>query len=103
MAPVPLELDRGIRLAIANRRLLRLTYHTRTRTVEPHDYGLIAGDAKLFAYQRYEEGRTRPPGWRLFTVNSIAALDVLDTEFAGSRDADQDHRFHWNPLLCRVR
>lgn len=103
MAPAFLEDDRGIRFAIEHRRLVRVTYDRRTRVCEPHDYGLINHAPKLLAYQRREEGANRPPGWRLFTVSKIAAFAVLDDTFQGSRDDGQAHRFHWDPLVARVR
>lgn len=102
MAPAPLDLDRNIRLAIGRRRLILVTYNDRARICEPHDYGLINNEPKLLTYQRREDGSSRPPGWRLLAVNKIAALFVLEETFRGSRDDGQTHRFHWDPLICRV-
>ena len=101
--PPPHSLDQHIRAAIAQRRLLQLTYGGRTRIVEPHDYGLINDETKLLVYQRREEGASRPPGWRLLAVGKITALDLLEDTFEGSREAGQDHRFNWAPLFARVR
>ena len=101
--PAPLEIDRSIRYAIRERRLIRLAYSGRTRIAEPHDYGLIDHEARLLAWQRREEGSTRPPGWRLFGVATITRVDVLEESFTGSRDAGQPHRFAWDPLIIRVR
>ena len=102
--PTSIDLDRDIRFAIEHRSLLRLTYDGRTRVCEPHEYGLINHQPKLLAYQRREIGSSRPPGWRLFVVDKLSALVVLDDTFEGSRSATQDHRkFHWDPLVCRVK
>ena len=102
--PASVEIDRDIRLAIEHRHLVRLTYDGRTRVCEPHDYGLINHQPKLLAYQRREVGSSRPAGWRLFALDKVTSLVVLDDSFAGTRDASQDHRkFHWEPLICRVK
>jgi hypothetical protein len=101
--PASIDLDRDIRFAIDHRRLCRVTYDGRTRVCEPHDYGLINHQPKLLAYQRREIGSARPSGWRLFVLDKVTTLIVLDDTFEGSRDVSQDHRkFQWDPLICRV-
>jgi hypothetical protein len=101
--PTSVDLDRDIRFAIEHRRLVRLTYNGRGRVCEPHDYGLINHAPKLLVWQRREDGNTRPPGWRLLALEKVVSLVLLDDEFGGSRDASQQHRFSWDPLIGRVR
>ena len=98
-------IEERLRFAIANTRLIAITYHGRSRTGEPHDYGLRNGTLKLLFFQLREAGRSRrgdAKGWRLLEVSTIAACDVLDDVFRGSRG--QSHRQHldWDELFARV-
>ena len=59
------SVDRLLREAIADRRLVSFTLHGRPRVAEPHDYGLIKGIATLFFYQTGGESNSgKPLGWR---------------------------------------
>lgn len=100
--PAPLDIDRSIRRAIKQRRLIQITYNARVRVAEPHDYGFINGEPKLLVFQRREEAALRPPGWRLLTVGNITTLIVLRDEFDGGRPMGLKHKFKWSPLICRV-
>ncbi|MBB3229105.1 putative DNA-binding transcriptional regulator YafY [Luteibacter sp. Sphag1AF] len=77
----------SISLAIAQHRLLIFTYDGTERIVEPHIYGVDArGEPLLSAYQ--VEGGSRsgqPAGWRLFRMDKMIGLRVLDQHFAGPR------------------
>lgn len=74
--------------AIENRNILRLDYYPGTRIVEPHAYGLSSqGNPLLRAFQT--EGASasnRPFAWKLFRVDRIADLLVLDSSFCAPRD-----------------
>lgn len=74
--------------AIENRSVLRVTYYPGTRIVEPHAYGLSSrGNPLLRAFQT--EGASasdRPFAWKLFRVDRIADLLVLDSTFSVPRD-----------------
>lgn len=73
--------------AIQNQKVLRITYDWGSRTVEPHAYGLNDDDHELLrAYQvsgSSESGETR--GWKLFRVDEISSLSVLEDNFEGPR------------------
>jgi hypothetical protein len=99
------SLDGTLRFAIANKRLIQLRYSGKTRVVEPHDYGLQKGAARLLAFQR---GRTddlhgrRVSGWRLFDVAKIEECTTLEERFPGSRSALHEHHYVWDELYARV-
>jgi hypothetical protein len=93
--------DDELRFAIANKRLLKCTYDTRSRVAEPHDYGLLHGVAKLLAYQ-IRGGRPPVPGWRLLEVSKIEELVVLEQTFRGSRGQAHQRHYPWDTLYARV-
>ena len=93
--------DAELRFAIAHKRLLECTYDTRSRTAEPHDYGLLNGVAKLLVYQ-IRGGRSPVPGWRLLEVSKIEQLLVLEKTFRGSRKQAHQHHYEWDTLFARV-
>jgi hypothetical protein len=103
---VPVEsIDDKLRFAIANRRLLELSYHGRLRVVEPHDYGIQRGTTRLLVYQlRGSGGRPQKSdrGWRLLDVPKISTCTVLDETFPGSRGQSHQQHFVWDVVYARV-
>lgn len=95
------QIDANLRLAIAGRRLVELTYKRDVRIVEPHDYGRRGGVVRLLAYQISGKSTTRPE-WRLFDVARIEQLRVLDRTFAGSRGAAHRTHHEWEAIFARV-
>ena len=81
--------DEQLRFAIANRRLIEVTYGGSLRIAEPYDYGLRKNTATLVMYQLrtsgVPEGKSNR-GWRLLDVSKIEALTVLSESFSGGRD-----------------
>lgn len=99
------QIDHGIREAIPSRRLVRLRYHGKPRIVEPHDYGLRDGAARLLVYQRSVAGDPTAPataGWRDLFVAQIEEIAVLDERFSGSRGSDHVRHIKWDTLFARV-
>lgn len=99
-------IDRLVRTAIAERRLLQLTYKGKTRIVEPHDYGVQDGKTRLFVYQlrvvgESESAKTR--GWRLLEFPDITACAVLEETFKGSRGGSHQKHMSWDVLYARVK
>lgn len=90
--------------AITGKRLVELVYkRTRERVVEPHDYGIQHGIARLFAFQtRGYSHSGKTPGWRWFDVDDITRLRVLDETFPGSRADASQHHAAWDQLFARV-
>ena len=97
-------LDRELRFAIANKRLLQLSYEGATRVVEPHDYGLRNGVRTVLAFQREKAGRRDRDvrGWRWLDAATIADCVVLEAPFRGTRDAPGQQHRHWDVLFARV-
>lgn len=101
---VTTSIDARIRRAIAQKRLIEITYNGRPRVAEPHDYGSINGVERLLIYQlRSKAELSRDSrGWRMLDLSKIESLTVLDDTFAGSRSlAGQDHHA-WDALYARV-
>jgi predicted DNA-binding transcriptional regulator YafY len=76
-----------LRSAITNRNLLEFSYKGHHRVVEPFTYGITPkGNEVLRAYQTdgtSESGAV--PDWRLFSVNKIEGLVILDSHFTQAR------------------
>lgn len=89
--------------AIARKRLVSFTLDGRPRVAEPHDYGIIGGEARLFFYQVGGESRSRAPvGWRWGALDKIAELRVLERTFPGTRPARSGRHVHWDVLIASV-
>src|SRR5262245_7453416 len=98
-------MDRSLRAAIADRRLVEFTLGGLPRVAEPHDYGIIAGVAKLFFYQVGGQSRSASPnGWRWAELTKIEGLRTLhDRErFAGTRPTASGRHVHWDVLFATV-
>ena len=89
--------------AIHERRLLRLTYKGRERVVEPHDYGVHNGVAKLFAYQVGGSSSHKLPAWRWMEEELISNIQLLDRRFRGSRPSVSGRHHKWDKLFIRAQ
>jgi hypothetical protein len=97
------SVDHLLRVAIAQKRLVRFTLNGLTRRAEPHDYGVTTGAARLFFYQVGGQSRSAVPlGWRWATVSAIANLELLDETFSGTRPAASGRHMHWDLLMASV-
>lgn len=76
-----------IHRAIRQRRALRISYGAGSRVIEPHVCGLgRAGQGLLRAYQTAGASASGAPrAWKLFRLDRIASVELLDTTFAGPR------------------
>jgi hypothetical protein len=88
--------------AINDKRLVTFILHTHPRVAEPHDYGMIKGDAKLFFYQVGGKSSGPLPGWRWARPPEIFDLQILDQRFAGPRPAPTSRRIQWDYLIATV-
>jgi hypothetical protein len=96
------DVDRILRAAIRDRRLVTFVLHGFPRRVEPHDYGIIDSAAKLFFYQVGGRSRSRPPvGWRWAFLSDIRGLEMLEEHFPGTRDTGGPHA-QWDLLFASV-
>ncbi|HEY6478268.1 MAG TPA: hypothetical protein VI456_16935, partial [Polyangia bacterium] len=81
-----MNVDEGLRQAIGEKRLIAFDLDGCERIAEPHDYGIVDGDKRLFFYQVGGVSRSgRPLGWRWAVVARISGLRLLDERFAGPR------------------
>ena len=98
-----MEIDRLLRRAIHDRRLVTFTLHGLPRRAEPHDYGMVGGVAKLFFYQVGGRSRSgRPIGWRWAVLSDIGDLRVLDDCFRGTRPSPSGRHVKWDVLFATV-
>ena len=100
----PMDLDRLLKNAINEWRLVAFTLAGRPRVAEPHDYGLIEGEPRLFFYQ--VGGESSPGatlGWRWAVLSKISEFRVLDKRFRGPRPAPTGKRVKWDRLFATVR
>lgn len=99
----PADFDRLLRTAIAERRLVAFILDEHPRIVEPHDYGLIGGEPRLFCYQVSGGSRSgRPLGWRWAPIHKISQLRVLDRHFRGARPVPSGKHVKWDTLFASV-
>jgi predicted DNA-binding transcriptional regulator YafY len=87
--------------AIQNRRLIRFRYKNKERIVEPHDYGIQKGIARLLSWQVGGQSGGRLPGWRWFDVPSMQNIEVLERSFPGNREVSDKHH-QWDQIFIRV-
>jgi len=73
--------------AVRNRNLLEFSYKGHHRVVEPHAYGMTPkGNEVLRGYQTSGTSESGVvPDWRLFSINKIENLTVLNTNFSQPR------------------
>jgi hypothetical protein len=97
------EVDRLLRRAIGDKRLIAFSLGGCERLAEPHDYGLIGGAAKLFFYQVGGASRSgQPLGWRWAELSKLSGLRVLDEHFPGSRAIPTGRHHRWDVLFASV-
>jgi len=95
--------DKAIRAAIANRRLVSFELDGLPRIGEPHDYGIINGVRQLFFYQTGGKSSSGAPvGWRIALLSKVSALKILERQFAGSRPAPSARHKRWDKLIASV-
>jgi hypothetical protein len=98
-----MDVDRLLRSAIHDRRIVTFMLHGCHRRAEPHDYGIIGGVPKLFFYQVGGRSRSgRPVGWRWAVIAEIEHLAVLDETFEGTRQTGSDRHIEWDVLFATV-
>lgn len=98
-----MEIDRLLRFAISERRMVTFTYQGLPRRAEPHDYGIIEGVPKLFFYQVGGRSRSgRPIGWRWAVISEISDVAILQSTFGGTRPAPSGRHVKWDVLFATV-
>jgi putative DNA-invertase from lambdoid prophage Rac len=89
--------------AIDETRLIRLVYKNRERIVEPHDYGIHNGAAKLLGYQVAGSSSHKLPDWRWMEEDLISDIQILNRTFPGGRPTPSGKHHKWGKLFIRVK
>lgn len=96
-------MDEQLRRAIAELRLIAFSYGGCERLAEPHDYGVIDGETRLFFFQVGGASSSgRALGWRWAVVAKISGLRLLDERFSGPRPVPSGRHQRWDKLLASV-
>jgi hypothetical protein len=98
LQPVPL-----VRAAIEQTRMIRLIYHGKQRTLEPHDHGILNGSIQLLGYQTAGASSRPLPNWLLMKTAEIIDLELLDQTFRGGRPTQTGNHIKWEKLFIRVK
>src|SRR5262245_40946200 len=97
------QYDELLRSAIAGKRLVAFVMDGCRRIAEPHDYGILKGERRLFFYQVGGESRSRPAtGWRWAIMTKVSDLELLDRTFSGPRPAPTGRHVQWDVLIASV-
>lgn len=99
----PKEPDPTLYQAIESRRLVRLCYKNKERIIEPHDYGIHKGVAKLLAYQIGGASSGKLPNWRWMETDLVSEIEILEKTFPGGRDSPTGKHHEWDRLFIRVQ
>ena len=100
--PVAAKIDELLRVAIEQKRLIRLIYKEKPRIVEPHDYGVHNGSVKLLGYQVGGASSGPLPNWRWMEVNLISDVGLLNRNFPGGRPSPSGKHHQWDQIFIRV-
>ena len=95
------ELHQLVYGAIERKRLIRFRYQNKERIVEPHDYGVQKGIARLLSWQIGGQSGSRLPGWRWFDVLDMQDVEMLERSFPGNREVSDKHH-QWDQIFIRV-
>lgn len=90
--------------AINNRKLLEFTYDGCHRIVEPHTYGVSTADNEvLSAYQIDGQcNKGKVPDWKLFKIDKIESLIVLDDCFENERSGYRRGDKRMKLIICEL-
>lgn len=97
--------DKVLRQAIAQKRLVSLAYEHRPKQGEPHDYGWINGKLRLNFFQtggRSRTGEQESNVWKTLDPAKITQLRLLPESFPGTRAAQRGAHKRWDELIATV-
>jgi hypothetical protein len=97
------DVERAICEAIWAQRVIAFTLKGCARVAEPHDFGVVNGQRRLFFFQVGGESRSGPPhGWRWAAAAEVLALRVLERRFPGARPIPSGRHQKWDRLIASV-
>jgi len=80
--------------AIHEKKIIAFSYQEKHRVAEPHIYGIKNGIKKILCFQiRGHSSNDNLPDWRMFDVNKIIGLRILDESFPGPRPSGRHSSF----------
>jgi len=89
--------------AIHRRQLLRFAYDPGMRTVEPYAYGVGEGGRELLrGFQIAGGTHSLEYAWKLFRVDEISGLVVLDETFEGVREGYMRNDPSMTQVYCEL-
>jgi len=98
----PNTVDKMIRRAICEKKLLAYDYDEYHRIAEPHVYGMKNGDDGMLVYQIEGESSSGGlPNWRRMKLEGITNMTVLDETFLGKRPVNGLHS-SWDVIYLIV-
>ena len=100
---MPLQPVPQIVKAIEETRMIRLMYHGKERTLEPHDHGILNGSVQLLGYQTAGSSSRPLPNWLLMKTDEISDLTLLGQTFRGGRPTSKGEHIKWEVLFIRVK
>lgn len=96
-------MDREIRDAINERRLVDFTYHDLHRVAEPHVYGVHDGKFQLLTYQVAGDSSSGGlPNWRRVELSEVTALRALSQTFPGRRPNPSGKHSDFDEIIAVV-
>ena len=99
----PRDVDRIIRQAIGERRLIRFRLDGHERVAEPHDYGIKGDAVHILVFQVAGGSKSgRLPDWRWIRLSRATDFELLDERFDGQRPSEPDRHTAWQRLFLRV-
>lgn len=99
------SVDKVLRQAIAQKRLVSLAYERRPKQGEPYDYGWIKGKLRLNFFQvngQSRMGEQESNVWKTLDPAKITQLRLLPESFPGTRAAPRAAHKHWDELIATV-
>jgi hypothetical protein len=97
------DVDRLIRQAIREKRLIRFVMNGGARVAEPHDYGIRKSEPTLLVWQIAGASRSgKLPDWRWIQLAKASDFALLDETFAGGRGISHRKHSDWDTLWARV-
>jgi hypothetical protein len=97
------DVERAICEAIWGQRVIAFTLKGFARVAEPHDFGVVNGERRLFFYQVGGASRSgRPRGWRWAMASEVLGLQVLERRFPGARPVPSGRHQRFDRLIASV-
>ena len=95
-------IQRTIEDAIANRNLIKFSYHGYERIVEPHVFGIYRDRLQLLAFQVGGQSGSRPMGWPRFNLEEALSLVGVSEHFSGPRPVTSGRSSKWDDIFAVV-